>query len=407
MLNQKIPQNLFKFGLILFVLFSPFSIAGSQIGLGIAIFGWILKSFPQKKLIWEKSFWDKPILFYLGASFVSVLFSYNFKTSVLAFSNEWLLLVFFLLINNLDDLKFSRRLLDILILVSIVIAIYAIYQHYTGFDILNQTLPPERHLQGTTKWRSTGNFSIPLTYGFHTMIVSLLCFCLASFEKNESKKIFYYSASLLLLTANLFTYTRSTQIAQVFALTVYFIFSPKTNKKNEIAMLVLYFILIYFIDPEIFIRYEKIRRPEDFHAIERFLIWGTSLRIFLAHPILGIGLGNFEHFYQEFLQIPSHIYGHAHNDFLNVAVNAGIIGLVSFMWMWFVVIKFFKEKYKEHKDQKVKTLLLAGFVCVLAFLLASQFQCYYTDAEDNMILFFIIGLAVASERYSTRIKAKK
>ncbi len=404
MTNQKIPQNLFKLGLILFVFFSPFSIAGSQIGLAIAILGWFLKYFYQKKFFWEKSFWDKPILFYLGVSLVSVFFSYNFRTSVYAFSNEWLLLMFFLLVNNLDDLKFSRKLLDILILVSIGVAIYAIYQHYTGFDLLNQSLPGEYQLKGTTKWRSTGNFSIPLTYGFHTMIVSLVCFCLATFETDKSKKILYYTASFILVTANLFTYSRSTQIAQVFAFIIVLVFNPSKNRFNQAILLVGYFTFIFLIDPEVFIKYEEITKPEEFYQIERFLIWGTSLRIFLAHPIIGVGLGNFEHFYQEYLQEPAQIFGHAHNDFLNVAVNAGIIGLLAFLWMWLVALNFFKQRYLKLKNSNVKPFLLAGLVSVLAFLLASQFQCYYTDAEDNMLLFFIIGLACASEKYSAKIK---
>lgn len=397
--DQLSPQNLFKTGLILFVFFSPFSIAGSQIGLGIAILGWLLKFFSQKKFFWEKSFWDKPILLYLGAYIISILFSYNVKASIAAFSDEWLLLTFFLLVNNLDDLKFSRKLLDILILVSVVVAFYAIYQHYTGFDLLNQRLPEEYNLLGTTKWRSTANFSIPLTYGFHAMIVSLVCFCLASFEEDKKKKMLYYLASLILVTANLFTYTRSTQIAQVFAFIILLVFNPNKNKRNQIILLLGYFLFISLIDPEIFIKYEEISKPEDFYQIERLLIWGTSLRIFLAHPITGIGLGNFQHFYQQYLQEPSRIFGHAHNDFLNVAVNAGIIGLSAFLWMWFIVVKFFKKRYQKQKNLNVKPLLLSGLVCVFSFLLASQFQCYYTDAEDNMLLFFIIGLAVASDKY--------
>ncbi|KPL00278.1 MAG: hypothetical protein AMJ90_08600 [candidate division Zixibacteria bacterium SM23_73_2] len=407
MQNQALPQNLFKFGFILFVFFSPFSVAGSQIGLAIAILGWLLKFTQQKKILWERSFWDRPILYYLGASLVSVFFSYNFRISIYAFSNEWLLLVFFLLVNNLDDLKFSRKLLDILIIVSLVVAFYAIYQHYTGFDPLSQSLPEEYHLQGTIKWRSTGNFSVPLTYGFHTMIVSLVCFCLASFEEQKNKRIFYYTASLILVTANFFTYTRSTQLAQIFALVIIVLLNPKKNRLSQITLLLGYFILIFLIDPEIFIRYEQFKKPEDFQQIERLLIWGTSLRIFLAHPILGVGLGNFAHFYQEYLQEPARIFGHAHNDFLNVAVNAGIIGFFAFLWIWIVAVKFFKEKYQKYKDRKIKPLILAGLVSVLAFLLASQFQCYYTDAEDNMILFFIIGLAVAAEIHSTKTKAKK
>jgi len=394
-----ISQNLFKFGLVIFAILSPFSIAGAQLGLGLAILGWVLEFFQRKKFFWKSSFWDKPILIYLCAVLFSIIFSYNVKQSLVSFVDEWLLLVFFLCVNNLDDLKFSRKLLDIIIFLSVLVAIYAIYQHYSG-KVFFQTRPIEEfRLPGTNKFRSIGNFSIPLTYGFYAMVVSLTSFCLASFESENKKRNLYYLASLFILTGNLFSYTRGTQLAQIFGFIIFFIFSQGKNKRNELILVLSYFVFIYFIDPDIFVRFKPLVTSKFYEADLRTIVWSTSFRIFLDHPIFGIGFGNFNYFYEKYLTVKSQIFGHAHNDFLNVAVNAGIIGFFAFLWMWVVCWLKLKRNYQKSVDQNAKPLLLAGLVVVSAYLLASQFQCFYTDAIDNMILFFIIGTSVAANKY--------
>jgi O-antigen ligase len=96
-------------------------------------------------------------------------------------------------------------------------------------------------------------------------------------------------------------------------------------------------------------------------------------------------------FYEQYLKVPSKIFGHSHNDFLNVAVHAGIVGLSAFVWLWVKAWRNLKKMYQKIEDERIKPFLLAGFTTVPAYLVASQFQCYYTDAVDNMILFFILG----------------
>ncbi|MGB2697818.1 MAG: O-antigen ligase family protein [Candidatus Zixiibacteriota bacterium] len=386
------PQELIKFGLIIFAIFSPFSISGAQIGFGIALLGWFLKILWAKKLSWQSSFWDKPILFYLLAVIISIIFSQNFLKSLSSFKDEWLILLFFLLVNNLDDLKFTRKLLDILIGISVIVAIYAIFQHYTGQDFYHQKILDEVWDTGT--YRAAGNFSMPLTYGFYSMVISIISFCLGAFEKEKNKKIFYYAASLICVTGNLFTYTRSVLLAQIAAFLSFFYLCNIRKKRFELGMVAVYFVVMFIIDPLIFIRLREVSYEGT--PFERLVIWGTSLRIFVDNLVTGIGFGNFMAFYEQYLKVPSKIFGHAHNDFLNVAVHAGIIGLSAFVWLWVKAWRSFRRIFQETEDERFKPLVLAGFLTVPAYLVASQFQCYYTDAIDNMIIFFVLGIAVSA-----------
>jgi len=235
------------------------------------------------------------------------------------------------------------------------------------------------------------------------MLMGILSFCLGSWEKRTSWKIFYFTVATLTITANFFTYTRSTLYAQIFAFIIYFIFFKSRNKAREILAVAGYLVLIYLIDPQILGRSLIAAQAGSFEQADiRSLIWSTSFNIFKDHPVFGIGFGNFPEFYRSYLKIPSEIFGHAHNDFLNVAVNAGIIGLLAFIFLWVILLKNLLRRYKEKKEGYQKALILGGVLTLFAYLLASQFQCYYTAAIDNMILFFILGLSATIARIGSK-----
>ncbi|MCJ7458399.1 MAG: O-antigen ligase family protein [candidate division Zixibacteria bacterium] len=396
------PQNMVNFGLLVFVFFSPFSIAGTQIGLSIALLGWVWRVIANRNFNWEHSFFELPVLVYLSAFVISIIFSQNRLKSLISLGDEWLLVIPFLLINNLKDEGFIKKLVNLIFLISGIVAIYAIWQHYTGIDLLrNQHIDPSFILP-YKKYRSIAFFDLPLTYGFYAMLMGILSFCLGSWEKRTSWKIFYFTVATLTITANFFTYTRSTLYAQIFAFIIYFIFFKSRNKTREILAVAGYLVLIYLIDPQILGRSLIAVQAGSFEQADiRSVIWSTSFNIFKDHPLFGIGFGNFPIFYQRYLKVPSEIFGHAHNDFLNVAVNAGIVGFLAFIFMWVVFLKNILRRYKEKKESYSKALILGGVLSVIAFLLASQFQCYYTAAIDNMILFFVMGLSESVARISS------
>jgi putative inorganic carbon (HCO3(-)) transporter len=391
------PDHLIKFGLIVFAVFSPFSIAGAQTGFSLALLGWALKFVFNKKLFWVKSYLDKPVLIYLVAIFIAAFFTQNRIQSLISIKDEWLYLLFFLMVNNIEEKDFAKKLINIIIVISALVAIYAIWQHYTGHDYYHaEILDP---ISGTGKFRSVGNFSIPLTYGFYAMVVSLLSFSLAFSEEDKTKRILYFLCSFLCVTGNLFSGTRSTQIAQIFGFAIFFFFSSHEDRKKGIPMVLIYFILMFFIDPDVFVRMNRLAQAENVASMDiRTVIWSTSFRIFLDHPIAGIGFGSFNQFYELYLKVPSQIFGHAHNDLLNVAVNAGMIGLIPFVWLWVTIWRNLKKKFDQTEDEYAQSMLKAGLVVASSYLVAALFQCYYFDAIDFMILFFILGQAEVSDK---------
>jgi len=72
--------------------------------------------------------------------------------------------------------------------------------------------------------------------------------------------------------------------------------------------------------------------PEDYSTAERLAHWIAGIHMFLDHPILGVGIGNYPDAYPKYaITIFTLPLGHAHNYYINIAAETGFIGLVVYL----------------------------------------------------------------------------
>jgi putative inorganic carbon (hco3(-)) transporter len=81
----------------------------------------------------------------------------------------------------------------------------------------------------------------------------------------------------------------------------------------------------------------------NFSTVERLAHWAAATRMATAHPLTGVGAGNYPVVYHLYAvphwQLP---LGHAHNLYLNMAAELGIIGALAYLavvaaGLWLVV----------------------------------------------------------------------
>ncbi|MCI0710962.1 MAG: O-antigen ligase family protein [Chloroflexi bacterium] len=78
---------------------------------------------------------------------------------------------------------------------------------------------------------------------------------------------------------------------------------------------------------------------ENFAVVERLAHWQAALDMAAARPWLGVGFGNYEAAYLDFNLVNWTLaLGHAHNYYLNLLAEVGIIGLLSYLLLWGHVI---------------------------------------------------------------------
>ena len=89
---------------------------------------------------------------------------------------------------------------------------------------------------------------------------------------------------------------------------------------------------------------------ENYALVERLAHWQAAVNMATDHPWLGVGFGNYEVAYADYRLINWKFpLGHAHNYYLNVLAETGIIGLTAYIMLW-LGIAFFTWRVRQHPD---------------------------------------------------------
>jgi O-antigen ligase len=77
---------------------------------------------------------------------------------------------------------------------------------------------------------------------------------------------------------------------------------------------------------------------QQWSTFTRFETWPIIWELFKANPILGLGPGNYYYYTPLFFYLGYFVQFNSHNNFFDIALQAGLIGLVSFFWMISILV---------------------------------------------------------------------
>ena len=105
---------------------------------------------------------------------------------------------------------------------------------------------------------------------------------------------------------------------------------------------------------EEFVAFDDVRgidiTPDNYAVMERLAHWQAATNMAQANPWIGVGAGNYEMVYEDYRLINWHEpLGHAHNYYLNVMAEAGIMGLLGYGLSW-VIIVWLTWRVRQHPD---------------------------------------------------------
>jgi putative inorganic carbon (hco3(-)) transporter len=128
---------------------------------------------------------------------------------------------------------------------------------------------------------------------------------------------------------------------------------------------------------------------ENYPVIERLAHWQAAVRMAEAEPYLGVGFGNYEVAYDLYRLIDWRVpLGHAHNYYLNVLAEAGIIGAFVYFWLLLVVL-WLGWRARRHPDVQSRCFAV-GFVGMWSYFLVHSL----TDSLYVNGVFLHIGVLV-------------
>jgi len=283
------------------------------------------------------------------------------------------------------------RVIRIIILAGFLISLLAIYQYLFGFQhILNYLAKTKTSysfaLDYIQRRRVYFPFVTPNTLGGYLAMIIPLILTLW----NREKKIFFNRLFFVLISVSLaliLTKSLGALISIFSGLIIYFYLHSLLNKdfqkkerildKKKLLFISIFLIIIIVV---FLIRQSDTKQHilPSFSLIMRLNYWGDTLKIIKTFPWRGVGLGNFN--------ISSARY--AHNSYLQIWAEMGILGLASFLWLIVVV---FKSAFKNIKDLRNKNLLSGLIAANAVFLIHNLVDFNFFLPEIALIWWLILG----------------
>ena len=127
----------------------------------------------------------------------------------------------------------------------------------------------------------------------------------------------------------------------------------------------------------------------------RSLLWGTALRIWRAHPLLGIGPDIFRHTYGPELGLP--IWDdrvHTNSLYLELLVGTGVAGLAAFLLLIALAL-WHAARVLAHFGGNDRLphwwMALGCAVALLTFLIHGVLDMFLEYSATNLLLWALIG----------------
>jgi len=100
---------------------------------------------------------------------------------------------------------------------------------------------------------------------------------------------------------------------------------------------------------------------ENYATVERLAFWQSALSMWTDRPWIGVGIGNYATAYPDYA-LPKWrtALGHAHNYYLNIASETGLVGLLAYLALWVVAAGHVIARLCAAKDATERALLLAA-----------------------------------------------
>ncbi|EKE11565.1 MAG: O-antigen polymerase [uncultured bacterium] len=176
------------------------------------------------------------------------------------------------------------------------------------------------------------------------------------FLLKENKKIYSMTLSVMLVSLYL-TQSYASWIAVFIAMILLLFLKKDLLKRNFILILMLIFILFFSLQKGT----DKLNRftnmEERSSAASRMMIWSSAMKIGLDNPAIGIGPGNFQNKYLEYQKyFPPYLewaVPQPHNLFLAFWLQAGVLGIVGFLWILFLWFRKFIQKNEKQKEDYI------------------------------------------------------
>jgi O-antigen ligase len=393
-----------------------------------ALFLWFYRGVTKGTLELRKVAFPLPLMVFLTLAIFYTFHSIDYAVSrnFLSCLISYVMIFFFVV--QIPSLKEARWIALAVVILGILTSLYGLYQYCWGFQGLiekiktTDTLPASiapfadeiiGRLQGR---RIFSTFLLPSHFAAFLGVTIPLSTLSALTNKGWLRYLFGLAVAVqvfaLYLTKS-FSGWLSLILACASFVFIYLSFIKRVKTRYlaySLGGLVLVLVLIFAA--------LSLQRPDNPLAsirnnplVLRVLNWGTTIEMIRDNPWIGKGLDTFGFIYPAYQTGGVNVVHHAHNTYLQLGVEMGIIGTAVFLWFacwWFWrTVRIFKET----KDKKLRVWVGAVMMAGMAFFIHHAFDFEFYLPSVTLPGFAALALAISAQKkdkvYSITIKKRK
>lgn len=296
-----------------------------------------------------------------------------------------------------------NRLVETLLIGISLTGIYGVYQWIVGVPTDPSLI--DLGLNSGMSGRVFSTMQNPNNYA-EILVLALPFFAAVIFNaQTVTRKVFFFVLALPTLLALLGTGSRSSWIGLLIAGFVFIFFKERRLIPVAILLGILSIPVVKIAAPSIYMRAMTLFNASNDTSIGyRGLIYKTVAPMFKDYWVTGVGLGTGT-LEEPFMQVIRRYFldtdqmwtypPHTHNLFLQIWIEVGFIGIVSFLWFIVRMVKNCMINIFAGEDKQINHILMAGVAGVLGNLVIgfAEYNWFYAR---TMVFFWVnIGIVLA------------
>ncbi len=360
--------------------------------------------FLQKRRIFPPLEIQAPLVLFLGCMAVSLTYSPNQPEATISFFRIVFLALFLYLTQILID---SRRVLNLTIAsLGIVLtgaSILAVFQIISERFYLPASVVSS---VGANMPRASGTYHNPNIFG--TFLAVSILFMAGIFLV---PKLRWWKRCLLLLaiglgaTALVITFSRGSWVALFVGVVALLFLAGKLRYLFYVAIAFCVAILIvknyvpfaaYIVERfySIFSLFAEFGADSRVSSTARVYFVIAGLKMFLAHPLLGVGWRGFPVVFQDYKPegfphwLPTR---ESHTLFATILAELGIVGMIAAIWVVWRILAFAFYHIKRMQDEYLRSVMIA----LVAIFVTFQVSLTFTGEFPNNFLWMFTGIMFA------------
>lgn len=344
-----------------------------------------------------------PIGFFLIYAIINTFTSVNVMGSIrdLALNCAGISFVF-AMVNSLNKKEDINVFVSFLMLSSLFAALVGVRQIFTGVVMRPEWTDVENSQDIAVRIYSV--FTNPNIFAEYLVILTPLAVGTMWYTKSMKKKLTFIIGVGVLLLALLMTMSRGGWLGIFVAA---FVFVLIVDKRLLVLAIPIVLIAVPFLPKSILQRFISIGSNVDSSILYRTKIYQITANIIKDNFINGVGFGYipFKQVYETYIRTMP-IY-HAHNTFLEIFAEGGIIGLLVFLILIFSLIKNGLCYLTKSSDKYIK-YLGAGAMASLFGILANGMTEHILYMPRIIFTFWIlVGLIICLIRLSKNLNKEE